>query len=107
MPQVLWSRLQLFKTLAVKLNNKPSLTVSHPSALQLGALADLATLGEANGSAAHFYELMLEFCEKLFDNTLEQHIFEDRLRCMFGMNVRRLFVIIMMRVHWYLTSLRI
>ena len=85
--QVLWSRLQLFKNLAVKLENKPALTSSNPSALQLGALADLATLGESGNGAAHFYELMLEFCEKLFDNTLEQHIFEDRLRCMFGMGV--------------------
>ena len=71
----------------MKLENKPALSSLNPSALQLGALADLATLGESGNGAAHFYELMLEFCEKLFDNTLEQHIFEDRLRCMFGMGV--------------------
>lgn len=45
---------------------------------------DHAKLSEKAGSATHFYDVMLESCEKLFDNEIEQHTFEDQLRSMFG-----------------------
>ena len=81
-------RLQHFKNLALKLENKPALSALSPSSLQLGALSDLAKLGDSGSSrTTQLYELMLEYCEKLFDNELEQHIFEDRLRRMFGLAV--------------------
>jgi paired amphipathic helix protein Sin3a len=35
-------------------------------------------------NAGHFYGLMLESCERLFDNELEQTAFEDQMRHMFG-----------------------
>ena len=35
----------------------------------------------------HFYDLMLDSCERLFDNDIEQSAFEDQMRCMFGIKV--------------------
>ena len=39
-------------------------------------------------TAAQYYELMLETCERLFDNQIEQLAFEDQMREMFGLHVR-------------------
>lgn len=50
-------------------------------------LADLSKLGDRANDASHFYDLLLESCEKLFDNELEQGAFEDQLRYMFGIQV--------------------
>lgn len=61
---------------------------SNSLAAQLGLLADLTKLGDRANSATHFYDLLLESCERLFDNELEQHVFEDQLRYMFGIQVR-------------------
>ncbi|KAI0938381.1 hypothetical protein AcW1_010256 [Taiwanofungus camphoratus] len=83
--EVLYSRLHLFKNMATKLAKDP--TVSHrpnPLAIDLGMMNDLAKLGDRETNAVHFYDLVLESCEKLFDNALEQHVFEDQLRYMFG-----------------------
>lgn len=83
--------MRSFKSLSIKLDSKPALNVQNPSSLALGgSLEDLARLGETSSAGTHFYELLLEFCERLFDNELEQHVFEDRLRCMFGMSVREM-----------------
>jgi len=37
-----------------------------------------------SSTAEHFYDLMLESCERLFDNDIEQQVFEDQMRYMFG-----------------------
>ena len=39
-------------------------------------------------TASQYYELMLETCERLFDNQIEQLAFEDQMREMFGLHVR-------------------
>ena len=59
----------------------------NPIAKRLGILTDITKLGDRVTDAVHFYELMLESCEKLFDNELEQHVFEDQMRYMFGIQV--------------------
>lgn len=87
--QVLYSRLLLFKELGLSMANDPSEPFkSNSLAEQLGLLADLTKLGDRANSATHFYDLLLESCERLFDNELEQHVFEDQLRYMFGIQVR-------------------
>ena len=69
--------------------NEPAEPVqSNPLAEHLGILADLTKLGDRANDATHFYELLLESCERLFDNEIEQHVFEDQLRYMFGIQVR-------------------
>lgn len=48
---------------------------------------DLAKMGDRINHATHYYDLMLESCEKLFDNELEQHAFEEITRYLFGLKV--------------------
>ena len=86
--QVLYSRLHLFKDLAAEAASEPSEPPkSNPLTDRLGMLADLSKLGDRATDASHFYDLLLESCEKLFDNELEQNAFEDQLRYMFGIQV--------------------
>jgi paired amphipathic helix protein Sin3a len=40
-----------------------------------------------SSTAEHFYDLMLESCERLFENDIEQQVFEDQMRYMFGVKV--------------------
>ena len=88
-PQVLYSRLYLFKTLTREMADRPndpfepnlaSIKMSIPQ-------ADLAKIGDKLDHASHFYDLMLESCEKLFDNELEPQAFEEMMRFMFGLKV--------------------
>jgi paired amphipathic helix protein Sin3a len=44
--------------------------------------------GQAQITALQYYELMLESCERLFDNQVEQLVFEDQMREMFGLHAR-------------------
>jgi paired amphipathic helix protein Sin3a len=92
--QVLYSRLSLFKGIAAKLaTQRPgddddqqvaaADEVEHASS----SFADLMNLPDRNANAEHFYDLLLESCERLFDNELEQPAFEDQMRSMFGTKV--------------------
>jgi hypothetical protein len=38
--------------------------------------------------AGQYYDLMLDACERLFDNEIEISAFEDEIRLMFGPKVR-------------------
>ncbi len=51
---------------------------------------DLELMQEGQGrfTASQYYELMLETCERLFDNQVEQLAFEDQMREMFGLHAR-------------------
>lgn len=44
--------------------------------------------GQGRFTASQYYELMLESCERLFDNQVEQLAFEDQMREMFGLHAR-------------------
>jgi len=44
--------------------------------------------GQGQVTALQYYELVLETCERLFDNQVEQLAFEDQMREMFGLHVR-------------------
>ena len=59
----------------------------NPSLVSKNIQDDLAKLGSRINHASHFYDLMLESCEKLFDNELEQASFEEMMRFMFGVKV--------------------
>ncbi|KAE9392487.1 hypothetical protein BT96DRAFT_944593 [Gymnopus androsaceus JB14] len=39
---------------------------------------------ERRAAAVHFYDILLQSCERLFDNEIEQIAFEDQMRFMFG-----------------------
>ncbi|KAI8986626.1 hypothetical protein BD414DRAFT_522337 [Trametes punicea] len=84
--ELLYSRLQLFKTITKELSANGSDPLEpNPSLVSRTIKDDLAKLGERINHASHFYDLMLECCEKLFDNELEQHVFEEIMRYMFGL----------------------
>lgn len=74
-----------------------SITAQGPASRRLNNLSAQAEaermLGERSANADHFYELMLESCERLFDNEIEQHAFEDQMRFMFGLEAYKVFTI--------------
>ncbi|KAJ7598545.1 histone deacetylase complex, SIN3 component [Mycena floridula] len=83
--EVLYSRLACFKTLGQKLAEESNASGVNPIANHLGISApEIIKLGDRTAGPEHFYELMLESCELLFDNQLETMVFEDQMRYMFG-----------------------
>ena len=85
---MLYSRLKVFKDKSISIPDSPTEpTKSNPLSEHLSTLVDLTKLGERAKTASQYYELLLESCEKLFDNEIEQHFFEDQLRYMFGIQV--------------------
>ena len=81
--QLLYSRLLIFKTLGAKLAKAGPRKTNPAAAAGIGLSAD----DERFADAAHFYEFLLESCEKLFDNEIEVPLFEDQMRFMFGPRV--------------------
>ncbi|KAG6865545.1 hypothetical protein C0991_001549 [Blastosporella zonata] len=82
--EVLYSRLSLFKCIGARL------AVAGPSRLnpvavelQIPPPPESLNLDRA-GKAEHLYDWFLESVERLFDNEIEQHVFEDQMRSMFG-----------------------
>ncbi|KAF4580450.1 Transcriptional regulatory protein sin3 [Pleurotus pulmonarius] len=83
--ETLYSRLALFKETAAKLAAEPPAT-RRPNtvAKELGIDVHRPLLP---GSVEHYYDVLLESCERLFDAELEQHFFEEQTRAMFGTKV--------------------
>lgn len=83
---------------------KHSSLLANPVAVQLGLdepngpATVLAQAAEALGEARPgeepnvLYLYLLDACEKLFDNELDQATFEEHMRWFFGTKVRRLFL---------------
>ncbi len=91
--KVIYSRLHLFKNIAVERVNDPSFnTRPNTTAMDL-ELLEAAGVHEGQGqthvrvTALQYYGLMLETCERLFDNQVELLVFEDQMREMFGLHV--------------------
>lgn len=65
--------------------NQPSksTTASMPSKnTKMSTIPQLAQLDERISHVEHYYELMLESCERLFDNEIDQHGFERCDTCL-------------------------
>ncbi|KAH7909888.1 hypothetical protein BJ138DRAFT_1154242 [Hygrophoropsis aurantiaca] len=95
--EVLYSRLHFFKALTVKIASDAS-NPHKPSPLAnilgLPSMPNLAQMDDRSANAEHFYDLMLESCERLFDNEIDQNVFEEQMRYMFGVKeAYRLFTI--------------
>jgi paired amphipathic helix protein Sin3a len=87
--QVLYSRLHIFKLIAIERVNDPSFdTNSNATVMDLELMQASSGPQEGQGqiTALQYYELMLESCERLFDNQVEQLVFEDQMREMFGLH---------------------
>ena len=85
--QVLYSRFLFFKNLAALMANQPSKSTTTATASKAPTIPQLAQLDERISHAEHYYDLMLESCERLFDNEIDQHAFEEQMRFMFGYKV--------------------
>ncbi|KAF8624979.1 hypothetical protein AX15_005613 [Amanita polypyramis BW_CC] len=78
--ELLYSRLRLFKNLSVrKMAESASGRATNIPKGVANALTTNSNLPE------HFYELLLETCERLFDNEIEQQVFEDQMQRVFGL----------------------
>ncbi|KAI0824868.1 hypothetical protein BC628DRAFT_1517814 [Trametes gibbosa] len=84
--ELLYSRLQIFKNVTRELTaNGTDPMEPKPSLVSKAIKDDLVKMGDRINHASHYYDLMLESCEKLFDNEMEQHVFEEVMRYMFGL----------------------
>lgn len=84
--QILVARLSTFKELSGKIaeHQQSKARRANPAPNGLAAQAVNAN----NPSKEHYYEFLLESCERLFDNEVEQHAFEEQMRAVFGIQVR-------------------
>ena len=80
--QLLFSRLRLFKSLSAKRAAEGSDRVSK-------GISSTNSTTASSSNPERFYELILEMCERLFDNEIDQHVFEDQVRHLFGLQVSR------------------
>jgi paired amphipathic helix protein Sin3a len=72
----------VFKNLGLKLAQAPP-----PKFNSIANGLGLTNEDQRFQDAAHFYDFLLESCEKLFDNEIDVPLFEDQLRYMFGPKV--------------------
>ncbi|KAG1884813.1 uncharacterized protein F5891DRAFT_1133125 [Suillus fuscotomentosus] len=96
--EVLYSRLLFFKKLSARIAIETPKSASKAKSvvppLGMPSLVELAQLDDRAAHADHFYDLMLESCERLFDNEIEQYVFEEQMRYMFGVkDAYRIFTI--------------
>jgi paired amphipathic helix protein Sin3a len=84
--------------MAQEMANDPNSYLANPVAVELG-LHDTTGPGQSRlitsgpNPAKDFYDYLLVCCEQLFDNEMEQSIFEDNLRFMFGIKAYLLFTV--------------
>jgi len=99
--EVVYSRLLSCKTLASQLASDPSSPhTANPVAAGLALLdTEAPDTGLRNlqqqktNPASYFYDYLLASCERLFDNDIDQQIFEDICRYMFGTKAYVMFTI--------------
>jgi paired amphipathic helix protein Sin3a len=87
--QILYSHLHLFKNIAMERANDLAFnTTSNTTTADLKLMQALSDPqeGQTQITAFQYYELMLETCEWLFNNQMEQLIFKDQMREMFGLH---------------------
>ncbi|KAG1731662.1 uncharacterized protein EDB91DRAFT_1238915 [Suillus paluster] len=81
--RALYSRLLFFKHISARIALLPQINLQNQNQSD-----------DRAAHADHFYELMLESCERLFDNEIEAHVFEEQMRNMFGVkDAYRIFTI--------------
>ncbi|CDZ97936.1 Histone deacetylase complex, SIN3 component [Phaffia rhodozyma] len=86
--QMLYNRLSTLKAVAkVQSTQEPPSSLVNPLAIELGlndAGGPAPALMEGSNPPAQFYEHLLDLCEKLFDNEIDQAGFEENMRHMYG-----------------------
>ncbi|KAI0263083.1 hypothetical protein BC834DRAFT_939102 [Gloeopeniophorella convolvens] len=84
--EVLYSRLHLLKNIAIERVNDPSFDMKPPTPMDAELAQAAGDAQQGRFTAAQYYDLMLETCERLFDNQIDQFSFEDQMREMFGLH---------------------
>jgi len=84
--KILYSRLSLFKGISAQL------VISQESKSKSTSPEGTTDVGRSSESTSNknldlFYEMLLGLCERLFENEVEQHLFEDQTRAVFGLEV--------------------
>ncbi|PCH44684.1 hypothetical protein WOLCODRAFT_123950 [Wolfiporia cocos MD-104 SS10] len=83
--ELLYSRLRHFKNLAATISKEPGAAYKlNPAIIDPNLVHNAGQADDRAATAVHFYSLILVSCERLFDNDIEQHVFEDQMRYMFG-----------------------
>ncbi|TBU51091.1 hypothetical protein BD310DRAFT_793935, partial [Dichomitus squalens] len=83
---LLYTRLHLFKNVKKEMADRSNSPFeANPLSTWSTIRAELAKLGNRLDQWSHYYELVVESCEKLFDNEVEQPAFEEMMRYMFGL----------------------
>ncbi|KIJ29114.1 hypothetical protein M422DRAFT_54338 [Sphaerobolus stellatus SS14] len=91
---LLYSRLLLCKRLGEELAGAAKQSANGVPEGASHMMLDGVPAPEHIGNAAeHFYSHLLECCEKLFDNVIDQATFEDTARYMFGMKAYNVFTL--------------
>lgn len=91
--KLLYSRLLLFKTMSISMTSNGSSSLSSRSSkARSGQPTDIRDR-DRSATAEHIYDLMLESCERLFENDIEQPSFEEQMRCMYGFKVGRVYTV--------------
>lgn len=88
--QLLYSRLLLCKRIGEDLAHTAG---QYDDAASRPAIDEVFAPQLVEHAAEHFYSHLLETCEKLFDNTIDQATFEDTARYMFGMKAYNVFTL--------------
>ncbi|KAJ3923794.1 histone deacetylase complex, SIN3 component [Lentinula edodes] len=71
---VLYTRLYLFKSISAQLHEE----------VRQSSSGSYSPRERLDPTAAQSYDILLQNCERLFDNEIEQSAFEDQMRSMFG-----------------------
>ena len=88
--KILYSRLSLFKGISTQLvisQESKSKSTSPEAATDVGRNETNGSESTSNKNPDLFYEMLLGLCERLFENEVEQHLFEDQTRAVFGLEV--------------------
>ncbi|KIY46777.1 hypothetical protein FISHEDRAFT_75303 [Fistulina hepatica ATCC 64428] len=79
--ETLYSRLAFFKEITASRDPNALASARHPDVMHMGYLDEVTCVDRPN---AECYDFLLNACERLFDNELEQSLFEDQMRFIFG-----------------------
>lgn len=92
--QLLYSRLLLCKRIGAQLAAEGSSSCAiDPVAADSGVELMPDSTAVPGNAAEYFYGHLLELCEKIFDNVIDQATFEDTVRYMFGMKAYNVFTL--------------
>ncbi|KAF8869638.1 hypothetical protein CPB84DRAFT_1754931 [Gymnopilus junonius] len=79
--EILYSRLRLFKGLSAELARKAEEKTKASTSSSANSASPSAPIVV---DKKHYYDILLGQCEAVFMNELEQHVFEEQTRVMFG-----------------------